>query len=70
MPDLNFGPMSSELEFIIVGGGATGIGAARRLAAKGKAALLLEALSRLGGCAFTQDLGGPAQPRLRVAPFE
>ncbi len=50
--------MGSEFDVIIVGGGAAGIGAARRLAAKGKAVLLLEASVRLGGRAFTQDLGG------------
>jgi len=50
--------MNSEFDVIIVGGGAAGIGAARRLAAHGKATLLLEASSRLGGRAFTQDLGG------------
>ncbi|GJD65655.1 flavin monoamine oxidase family protein [Methylobacterium frigidaeris] len=50
--------MTSEFDVIIVGGGAAGVGAARRLAAHGKATLLLEASSRLGGRAFTQDLGG------------
>lgn len=45
-------------DLAIVGGDAPCIGAARRLAAKGKAALLLEASSRLGGRAFTQDRGG------------
>lgn len=50
--------MASEFDVIIVGGGAAGIGAARRLAANGTSALLLEASSRLGGRAFTQDLGG------------
>ena len=50
--------MASAFDVIIVGGGAAGIGAARRLAAQGKAALLLEASSRLGGRAHTQDLGG------------
>ena len=50
--------MTSAFDVIIVGGGAAGIGAARRFAAQGKAALLLEASSRLGGRAFTQDLNG------------
>ncbi|KAA0122382.1 FAD-dependent oxidoreductase [Methylobacterium sp. P1-11] len=50
--------MASEFDVIIVGGGAAGIGAARQLAAHGKAVLLLEASSRLGGRAFTQDFGG------------
>lgn len=50
--------MHNEYDVIIVGGGAAGIGAARRLTAYGKAVLLLEASARLGGRAFTQDLGG------------
>ena len=50
--------MDSIFDVIIVGGGASGIGAARRLAARGTSALLLESSSRLGGRACTQDLGG------------
>lgn len=50
--------MSNEFDVIIVGGGAAGIGAARRLAASGMGVILLEASSRLGGRAFTQDFGG------------
>jgi monoamine oxidase len=50
--------MASGFDVIIVGGGAAGIGAARRLVAHGTSALLLEASSRLGGRAFTQHLGG------------
>lgn len=50
--------MHNEYDVIIVGGGAAGIGAARRLTANGKAVLLLEASARLGGRAFTQDLAG------------
>lgn len=55
---LTYTLMVSEFDVIIVGRGAAGIGAARRLAAHGTSALLLEASSRLGGRAFTQDLGG------------
>ncbi len=58
MAGLTYSHMASEFDVIIVGGGAAGIGAARRLAAYGKAVLLLEVSSRLGGRAFTQDLGG------------
>lgn len=50
--------MSNEFDVVIVGGGATGIGAARRLAASGASTLLLEASSRLGGRAYSHDLGG------------
>lgn len=57
---LTYSPIGSELYVIIVGGGAAGIGAARRLAAHGTSALLLEASSRLGGRAYPQDLGGYA----------
>jgi monoamine oxidase len=58
MAGLTYSNMASAFDVIIVGGGAAGIDAARRLAAQGRAALLLEASSRLGGRAFTQDLGG------------
>jgi monoamine oxidase len=58
MVGLTYSLMASEFDIIIVGGGAAGIGAARRLAAHGKAVLLLEASSRLGGRAYTQDLEG------------
>lgn len=50
--------MGSAFDVIIVGGGAAGIGAARRLAVQGSSALLLEASSRLGGRAHTQDIDG------------
>jgi monoamine oxidase len=47
-------------EIVIVGGGAAGIGAARRLAALGVEALLIEAGPRLGGRAHTHHLEGMA----------
>ena len=50
--------MSNGFDIIIVGGGAAGIGAARRLEAHGVSALMLESSSRLGGRAYTRDLGG------------
>lgn len=50
--------MDNTFDVIIVGGGAAGIGAARRLADHGSSALLLESSSRLGGRAYTLDLGG------------
>jgi monoamine oxidase len=58
MVGLTYSHMASEFDIIIVGGGAAGIGAARRLAAHGTSVLLLESSSRLGGRAYTQDLGG------------
>jgi monoamine oxidase len=54
----HLGRMRSDYDVIIIGGGAAGVGAARRLAAHGTSALLLEASARLGGRAYTQDLGG------------
>ena len=50
--------MRSEVDIAIVGGGAAGIGAARRLAASNYSTLLLEADSRLGGRAWTRDISG------------
>jgi monoamine oxidase len=50
--------LSPEVDIVIVGGGAAGIGAARRLAGSGLSTLLLEASSRLGGRAFTQEVRG------------
>ena len=41
-----------------MGGGAAGVGAARRLAGSGLSTLLLEASSRLGGRAHTQEIAG------------
>ena len=48
--------MSVEADIVIVGGGAAGVGAARRLASSGLTTLLLEASMRLGGRAFTQEI--------------
>ncbi|QIJ77760.1 NAD(P)-binding protein [Methylorubrum aminovorans] len=45
--------MGNAFDVIIIGGGAAGIGATRRIAAHGASALLLEASSRLGGRAYT-----------------
>lgn len=50
--------MTNEFDVIVVGGGAAGIGAVRRLVDRGASCLLLEASQRLGGRAYTQDFGG------------
>ena len=50
--------MSADIDVVIVGGGAAGIGAARRLAKSGRSALLLEASSRLGGRGWTHEVSG------------
>src|SRR5215813_127359 len=49
--------MTSEAEVVIVGGGAAGIAASRRLHDAGVDCLLLEARARLGGRAFTIHAG-------------
>lgn len=50
--------VNADFDVVIVGGGAAGIGAARRLASNGIPTLLLEAGSRLGGRAWTQEVAG------------
>jgi len=50
--------MNTDFDVVIVGGGAAGIGAARRLAGTELSVLLLEAQSRLGGRAWTQEIAG------------
>ena len=45
-------------DIVIIGGGAAGIGAARRIAQSGLSTLLLEASSRLGGRACTHQIDG------------
>jgi monoamine oxidase len=50
--------LNSTVDVVIVGGGAAGIGAARRLAHTGLSTILLEAGEHLGGRAFTQNIRG------------
>ncbi|MFN3725310.1 MAG: flavin monoamine oxidase family protein [Allosphingosinicella sp.] len=50
--------MPGHVDILIIGGGAAGIAAARRLAGGRHSFLLLEAGDRLGGRAFTQSLAG------------
>lgn len=50
--------MNTDVDIVIVGGGAAGVGAARRLAGSGLSVRLLEAGSRLGGRAWTHEIGG------------
>ena len=50
--------MSADADVVIVGAGAAGLGAARRLVAAGKSVRLLEASSRLGGRAWTEEIRG------------
>ncbi|HUQ11650.1 MAG TPA: NAD(P)/FAD-dependent oxidoreductase [Steroidobacteraceae bacterium] len=50
--------MRVDVDIVIVGGGAAGIGAARRLAQAGRSALLLEATPRLGGRAHSERIHG------------
>ena len=52
--------MHLDWDVVTIGGGAAGIGAARRLAASGLSVLLLEASQRIGGRALTQSVAGHA----------
>ncbi|MGC2116364.1 MAG: FAD-dependent oxidoreductase, partial [Pseudolabrys sp.] len=54
--------MYRDIETIVVGGGAAGIAAARRLHRAGIKCLVVEARPRLGGRAWT--IAGPAGPAL------
>jgi choline dehydrogenase-like flavoprotein len=48
----------TDVDVVIIGGGAAGIGAARRLAEYNVSILLLEAGARLGGRAWTHEVAG------------
>jgi monoamine oxidase len=50
--------LNETLDVAIVGAGAAGVGAARRLASSGRDVLLVEASSRIGGRAFTVEIDG------------
>jgi monoamine oxidase len=50
--------VNETLDVAIIGAGAAGVGAARRLAASGLNVLLVEASSRIGGRAFTVEIDG------------
>ena len=50
--------MKSETDVAVIGAGAAGIAAARRLTDAGVPCLLIEARDRLGGRAFTVQHGG------------
>lgn len=50
--------MNHEPDIVIVGAGAAGIGAARRLVGSGLSTLIVDALPRVGGRAWTRDVAG------------
>jgi monoamine oxidase len=50
--------LGADVDIVIVGGGAAGIGAARRLAGSGLSIRLLEAGPRLGGRGWTHEIDG------------
>ncbi len=50
--------MSTDADVVIVGAGAAGIAAARRLAMSGLSVMVLEATARIGGRAWTCDVAG------------
>ncbi|GAW41610.1 Pseudooxynicotine oxidase [Brevundimonas sp. SH203] len=51
-------PLPSQVDVVVVGAGAAGIAAARRLMRPGLSVLVLEARSRIGGRAFTRRVEG------------
>jgi monoamine oxidase len=52
--------MGTDWDVVIIGGGAAGIAATRRLATSGLSTLLLEASQRIGGRAHTVNMAGHA----------
>ncbi|WP_294643668.1 FAD-dependent oxidoreductase [uncultured Aureimonas sp.] len=52
--------MTQDVDFLIIGAGAAGIGAARRLCSLGASPLVLEAADQVGGRAETYHAGGLA----------
>jgi monoamine oxidase len=50
--------MSAEADVVVVGAGAAGVAAMRRLAGSGLSSLLLEATARVGGRAWTAEIEG------------
>src|SRR5271166_5486289 len=50
--------MSAEQDVVVVGAGAAGVAAMRRLATSGLSSMLLEATARVGGRAWTRDIAG------------
>ena len=50
--------MSTNANVVIVGTGAAGVAAARRLATSGLSAMVLEATARVGGRAWTCEVAG------------
>src|SRR5262249_1140170 len=52
-PALGAAPSSGYVDVVVVGAGAAGIAAGRRLAASGRRFVVLEAADRIGGRCFT-----------------
>jgi len=50
--------MAADVDVVIIGAGAAGIAAARRLAASHLSAIVLEATGRVGGRAWTCEVAG------------
>lgn len=50
--------MTTDVDVVIIGGGAAGIGAARGLAGTGLSTRLVESAQRLGGRAWTHEIAG------------
>src|SRR5580700_7473685 len=52
-PSLAAAPASGEVDIVVVGAGAAGIAAARRIGAAGRRCVVIEATERVGGRCFT-----------------
>src|SRR5260370_24263240 len=63
-------PRTGTIDVVIVGAGAAGIAAARRLAAAGRRFALIEAAATVGGRCITDTtaFGIPFRPRALLAP--
>ena len=51
-------PLPSQVDVVVIGAGAAGIAAVRRLMRPGLSVIVLEARDRIGGRAFTQGSEG------------
>ena len=62
--------MRADVDVVIIGAGAAGVAAARRIAASHLSATVLEATARVGGRAWTCEVAGvQLDLGLRMAPF-
>src|SRR5262249_16958237 len=67
-PSLAAPAPQSDVDVVIVGAGAAGIAAARRIAASGRRMAFLEASDRIGGRCFTDMRTNPVRPGRALDP--